>query len=220
MDVDYFLKKRTAFIRQFYNIASAPFLELKRKIEAEEPPFTPPYSEDGEPPFLEEWIEADESIQVIGYSCISMLAASLHLYFREWENQFRTPASDSVKPEFKKGWLNGYKVFFATNFDIKFECSGADLSLLEEVVLIRNRIQHPESITSQRENYLPSDIKKLTRAFFVDDLERNFLNDMDKVERSWLSPVYIDVTGDKLIEAIMEVEKFSEWLQAQIVQER
>lgn len=84
MDVRFFLNRRIGFIRQLYTTASAPYLERQRKIEAEEEPFVPPYSEDGEPPFLEEWLEADESLHVVAYSCVSMLAAALHLYFETW----------------------------------------------------------------------------------------------------------------------------------------
>jgi hypothetical protein len=94
MDVNFFFNERIAFIRQFYDAASYPFVEKKRKIEAEEEPFIPPYSEDGEPPFLDEWIEADESLQVLGYSCISMLSAALQLYLITWANEIGFPASN------------------------------------------------------------------------------------------------------------------------------
>lgn len=53
MDVRFFLTRRIEFIRQLFAIASGPYVERKRKIQAEEQPFVPPYSEDGEPPFLE-----------------------------------------------------------------------------------------------------------------------------------------------------------------------
>ena len=69
MDVDFFLKRRTAFIRKFYDAAVKGFLETQRLIETEEAPYEPPYSgedSDGEPPFLEEWIDSDTSIQIIG----------------------------------------------------------------------------------------------------------------------------------------------------------
>ena len=104
MDINFFLRERTKFIRQFYDAASFPFLERRRKIEAEEDPFVPPYSEDGEPPFLEEWVEADDSLQVLGYACINLLAAGFHLFFKTWESELQTPA---LKSEFKKGWFNG-----------------------------------------------------------------------------------------------------------------
>ena len=73
MDVRYFLDQRLAFIEQLYVNSAVSFIERKRKIEAEEKPFVPPYSEDPEPAFLSEWLEADESLQVLGGSCVSML---------------------------------------------------------------------------------------------------------------------------------------------------
>jgi hypothetical protein len=216
VDVRYFLKTRTAFIRQLYRTASAPYLERKRKIEAEEDPFVPPYSEDGEPPFLEEWIEADESLHVLAYSCISMLAAALHLYLKTWERQFSIPVDDSFKSEFKKGWLNGYKAYFAHHVDIRFEDGRADLEVLEEVALARNRVQHPESITSHRTHYSDSDLEKHPRPFFVDDRERSLLADVNEAERSWLMPPTLHVTEEKLSTAIEEVEKFVDWLEIEI----
>src|SRR5205823_2525400 len=124
MDVLYFLKERTRFIRQFYELAAGPFLERKRKIEDGEEPFEPPYVDEyssGEPAYLEEWMEADESLHVLAYACISMLAAALQLYFTTWERQFRKAARDLFKTEFKDGWLAGYKSYFAEYVGISFE---------------------------------------------------------------------------------------------------
>jgi hypothetical protein len=45
-----------AFVEQFYVNCCVPFVERKRKIEAEEEPYIPVYSEDPDPPFLSEWI--------------------------------------------------------------------------------------------------------------------------------------------------------------------
>jgi hypothetical protein len=59
MDLLYFLKARTAFLRHFYNVTSAPFKEAKRKIERAEAPFESHSAKyDGEPPFTTEWIVA------------------------------------------------------------------------------------------------------------------------------------------------------------------
>ena len=56
-------------------------MAIKRQIEQEEPPFDdPPYSEDPEPAFLEEWLEAETSIQIVGLACVSLLADTLKLY--------------------------------------------------------------------------------------------------------------------------------------------
>ena len=85
MDVLYFLRERTRFIRLVFDNATAPFSSIVQKIENEETPFEPPYREDGEPPFLAEWMEAEEGLQVVGRMCISMLSATLQLYFKTWK---------------------------------------------------------------------------------------------------------------------------------------
>ena len=54
MDVDWFLKERTKFIRQYYALAIAPFETIISQIENGEEPYQPPYSDDGEPPFQAE----------------------------------------------------------------------------------------------------------------------------------------------------------------------
>ncbi len=216
MDVGYFLRDRVAFIRQFFGAASLPFVERKRKIEAGEDPFVPSYSEDGEPPFLDEWIEADESLQVLGYSCISMLAATLHLYLRTWETVLGAPVGDSFKPEFKKGWLNGYKAYFAVRFGVDFVKAPADLAVLEEIVLARNRIQHSDDVVTPRASYLPTDLEKLPRAFFVSETERGLFSDAEEAEKSWLFPPSVHITEEKFNRAAVEVERFSGWLESEI----
>jgi len=219
MDVLYFLKERTRFIRQFYELAAAPFLERQRKIEDGEEPFEPPYVDEyssGEPAYLEEWMEADESLHVLAYACISMLAAALQLYFTTWERQFRKAARDLFKTEFKDGWLAGYKSYFAEYVGISFEGCPADLKFLEEVVLARNRIQHPERVFNFKTHYSVSDLEKLHHPFFVDEGDARLLAEVDEAEKSWLMPPTLYVTGEKLIAAIEEVEKFCEWLEEKI----
>ena len=214
MDVRFFLKRRIAFIRQFYVTASEAYIERKRKIEAEEEPFVPPYTEDGEPPFLDEWLEAEESLQVLGHSCISMLAAIFHLYFKTWERQIGIPVDTSLKTEFKNGWLNGYRAYFARHLRIRFEDSPTNLTVLEEVVLARNRIQHPDSITTDSSHYSDDDLQKLTHPFFVDDSEVSLFSEGEEGERAWLMPPAIRVTSEKLFTALAEVERFADWLES------
>jgi hypothetical protein len=217
MDVSFFLNCRIDFIRQFYGTASAPYTERKRKIEAETEPFVPPYSEDDEPAFLEEWFEADESLQVLAYSCISMLAAALHLYFETWVKQTGAPVDEALKKSFKEiGWFAGYKIHFSQCFSIDFEASSVEFVILEEVVLARNRIEHPTSITSHRTQYTNADIKKLRYSFFVDEREAAIFAGAEEAEKAWLSPPTLDITEERLLAAIGVAEKFSKWFGAEI----
>lgn len=86
MEVKYFLDRRTRFIRDFYDKSAAPFLEVVRKIEAEEAPYeTPPgygYDHDGEyvgtgePAFMAEWQDALYAIQIQGRTCLRRVGRS------------------------------------------------------------------------------------------------------------------------------------------------
>lgn len=218
MDIRYFVGSRIAFIRQFYGSASATFLERKRKIEAQEDPFIPPYSEDGEPPFLDEWLEADKSLHILAYSCVSMLASALHLFLEAWVGQSGVPIDDSLKKsEFeKRGWLLGYNAHFTARFGIAFENGPADFKVLEEVVLARNRIEHPYSITDQKTQYSTSDMRKLSNPLFVDKTEIALLNLSEDKEPRWFMPPTVHVTESQLLTALTEVEKFSEWFDTEI----
>ena len=213
MDIRYFLDGRIAFIRQFYATASEAYVERKRKIEAHEKPFVPPYSEDGEPPFLDEWLEADESLHVLAYSCISMLAAALHLYLESWVKQSGVVVDESLKKSvFKhKGWFAGYDAHFTKQFNVAFKTGPSNLKLLEEVVLVRNRIEHPPTITDQKTQYSASDLKQLRHPFFVDKTEMALLGYSEEEEVSQFMLPTVHVTEAQLLAAAAEVERFSAW---------
>lgn len=213
MDVRFFLDQRLIFIQQLYLNGVAPFEERKRKIEAEEEPFVPPYSEDAEPAFQIEWMEANASIQVLGSACLSMLSASLHLFFTEWERRLGPPPGDSIKAEFKRGWPNGYRAFFKAHWGVRFEDGPCDFGLLEELVLARNQIQHPDSLVFESARYSASDLERLSSPFFISDRERELISEVDTDVSRWLIQPSIDITSEKLLHALSEVRKFVEWLE-------
>ena len=214
MDIRYFLKERIDFVRQLYDTCAAPYIERKQLIEARKEPFVPPYSEDAEPAFLDEWIEAEESLQFLGRACLSMLAASFKLYFVEWVAQLGVPVDNGLKKTaFKPGWFHGYKAYFAQHFNIRFENSPANLAILEEIVLVRNNTEHPASITLQTPRYVKKDLEKLRHPFFMDDYERNVLAAAEADGFSLLMPPRIHVSKEELSAALSEVEKFAQWLE-------
>lgn len=217
MDVHYFFTCRVAFIRQLYENAAKTFVERKRKIEVGEEPFEPPYSEDGEPPFLSEWCEADESLHVLGYTCVSMLSAALHLYFQTWEQKTRIKAVERFKSEFKDGWVAGYRAYYLKVHSIDFNDGPCDLKLIEEIVLARNRVQHPDNLIMTLPTYSDSDLKKLPSARFI-DTRREICRGLEGSEREWLMPPILHVSEEKLSEAISEVERFVAWIDPQIEQ--
>ena len=215
MDVAHFLKQRTSFIRQFYATAATPYADRLARIETAQEPWNFNESEESEPPFLEEWLEADESLQVLGRSCISMLAATLHAYFEYWVQAFEIPIDKDLEPLFKKsGWLKGYKAYFSRHAGIDFATGPSNLAVLEELILARNQIQHPASIIVEGSRYSESDLKKLRHPFFVDEREMSIFAETDESVRGWLALPSIRVTSSKLVAAIAEVEKLCEWIEA------
>ncbi|KVE30160.1 hypothetical protein WS67_03420 [Burkholderia singularis] len=56
-----------------------------RLIDEEQSHYVPPYSEDPEPVFLSEWLEASDCVQTLGHACVFMLAGALRVYFETWE---------------------------------------------------------------------------------------------------------------------------------------
>lgn len=215
MDLLYFLRRRTQFIRSFYAEASAPFVARRAAIDAGEAPYAPAYNYDGEPRFMAEWTEADESVDVLGQACISMLSSALKLYLderaEELHRELGYPAPD--KAVFKRGWINGYRQYFREALRTNWEDSGVDLDVLEEVVLTRNRAQHPENIDSLTIRQSQHDFSQFPKSFFADETELQIYSRDDIPEEQWLMPWRMNVTGDKLSRAIEEVERLCTWLE-------
>src|SRR4051812_24347791 len=110
MDVKHFADLRTNFIRMFYREGRKPFDAIQKAIDEQASPFDePPYGydiESGEPAYLTEWLEAEMAINVLGYSCLSMLSNSLKIAFTNFEREFRFKPG---RKAFKQGFVSGYK---------------------------------------------------------------------------------------------------------------
>lgn len=214
MDIRFFFEQRLGFIKQLYINGSAPFEQRMRKIEKGVRPFIPPYSEDGEPPFQLEWEEADSSIQVLGSSCLSMISASLHIYLVAWQDRLGS-APDCTKAAFKNGWPAGYQAYYESHGSDKFDTGPFDYSLVSEIVLARNSIQHDDSLTSNTFRYRDSDLPKLPSPFFVSDRDKELAKQIGDGERDWLYPPHIHITKEKFLHMTSEISKLVEWLEKQ-----
>lgn len=212
MDVLYFLRERTRLIRQYYEQVSHPFNDIIRKIEEEEEPFVPPYSEDPEPAFLTEWIEANELLEVTGRCCVSMLSASLQLYLNTWDRILGLQCKAEFKTNFKyDGLVGGFKQCLTERLGLDWSSCPADLAIIEQVVLARNRDQHPDSITTLRVTHSDHDRARYPRPFFLNTKEAELYDDGNDTGL-WMSPS-LHVPRNKLMAAIANVEAMCEWLE-------
>ena len=215
MDVLWFLNERLRTIRAFYRTARPSFETKIDAIERGLPPFDkPPYDETGEPPFMEEWSEATLGLDLLGRSALSMISASLKLYFETWEAKVGlTWGEGERKKAFKKGFLKAYWNRFAEVLPFDPASCHADLELIEQVVLGRNLDQHPEVISSLHVRHEVHDLRRFKTKFFVQDTERAFLSD-DLI--TLMTPrLYVD--DDRLRLSIEEIEKLAEWLEPRLL---
>lgn len=213
MDIEFFLKERTKFIRYFYNVAATPFANTMDDIEQEVEPFTPPYSEDGEPPFLTEWIDARSGLETCGHHALSMLSSSLQLYLKAWVDRLDKYHGMTFDVNFKrKGWFNGYREIFIETGLIMSDCP-ANLDIIEQIPIVRNRVQHPEQLTSIDIALSEKDLNMYPNPYFVKESESSLASEQETP--SWLFPQTISPTKEKIVEAISNVEQLCTWLESQ-----
>ena len=214
MDLFFFLHQRTQLIQHFYDSGVAPFTGTKRSIDDKKAPFeNPPYSEDPEPPYLEEWLQANTEEQLVGRACIAMLSESLKLYFQQWERQLRI-RNACVKhfPKIFKeqGFVAGYTACFNFVVGIDWNDCPADMGIIEQIVLARNHTQHAGDTWPNITH--PEDTReKYPNPFFAtpDDIG------MDD-EGGWFLAPSIIVRREHVVEAIRQVDLLGAWLQERL----
>lgn len=219
MDIHYFAIGRIEFLIGFYEKALLPFTETILLIEQEKPPYEPEYSESGEPQFQIEWSEANESIELLGLQCVSLLSSTLKLFMQQsLDEVFRrkprrltkdVKLEDSYKVAFKKGWFNGYYELFSAELGIDWKSSPVKCERIEEIVLVRNRAQHPENLVYLGSRYSEQDLERMSVPYFVEDLTHH--SDF----KHWFLPL-IKVSPEKMRETFDEALCFINWLEEQI----
>ncbi|MDQ0671004.1 hypothetical protein QF039_005304 [Pseudomonas sp. W2I6] len=113
------------------------------------------------------------------------------------------------------GWPNGYRAFYLAHGSDRFEDGPFDFALIEELVLARNSIQHPDSLIFETSRYSDDALQKMPSPFFVSDREKNLIEDADDESRQWLYRPHIHITTEKFLHAVSQVSVFVKWLEDQ-----
>ena len=205
MDILWGAKDKLRFIERFYLSASAPFVETKRKIDTGEAPFEPPPFDpdydDTDPPFLSEWSDAEDSVNLIGQAALCLVQSTLKQYLDGFIRlcQHEPPAG-------KGNWFKRYKTFFLESLGVDWDHSPVPLAEIEEVNLVRDDAQHSGMAHGMTrylsENYQSRFPEGLFAYPFDKEVDRNHGNPF--------LPIY--VTQDNLREAIQRIETFCEFL--------
>jgi hypothetical protein len=217
MDIVYFLKRRTEFVRFFYLEAAKPFRDIQSQIENGDSPFDdPPYSEDPEPAFLEEWQNASMGIDMVGQSSVSLLSDALKLYFNTLQKRVIGFKFDKVETNAPKlGFVAMYKSALGEILDTDWSDCPAQFDVFEQVVLARNRSQHGSDLVSQHVLHDPDTLRKHPTPFFAEDWELKSWKESGGKEDSFFAPT-IKVTQEKLFAATFEIEKLADWIEGRM----
>lgn len=220
MDAAFFLRRRTRFIRYYYRTGVAPFREIQQKIDAEESPYDvpPPFfdPEDGEPPFLEEWIEADDAAQVVGQSCVSLLADSVKLYFHALEHQlaFELDANEK-KIARKKGYIVAYRAALGEILETDWSDCPARFAVIEQAVLARNTAQHGESIAFLLPSLDARTLREHPSPIFASAAGLELWRETGAEPNGFMAP-RLEIRPEALWSALTEVEKLAAWIDCKI----
>lgn len=217
MDTAYFLRERTALIRFYFDTAAPAFRRVQEAIEMGRPPFDdPPYSEDGEPAFLDEWLDAQTALQVLGLSCVSLLSDSLKLYFHALQHRvigFRF--DDAETKTFKHGFLTAHLAALGSILETDWTDCPVDFGVIEQVVLARNRGAHGDDLASLTVLHDSRTLQKHPRPFFADKSEWELIG-RDLNTLTSLATPSVTITRDNLFAAISEVEALADWIESRI----
>jgi len=205
MNFQHFLDERLNFAIYLYDSAVPPFEEIKRKINENEPPYEEcrhPEDDGSEPMFLEQWEQADLAVDVLGMTCLGQVQIALNTFLREFTlRSFGQEALDSVGQMKQKSWLGNYRAAYETNPDLDWKNSGANLELLEEVVLTRNDFQHNAELLTQYTFQDKKHQEKYPDSSFLHPTWRTILRDRR-----------LYVTREKLVDATDAVRTLAEYL--------
>jgi hypothetical protein len=210
MDILAGLCDKLRFIERFYESASEPFRETKRKIQASEEPFVPlplnpETATDFDPPFLEEWLEADESLNLVGQAALNLVQAA----FRDYLNWF-LKLNEVVLTAKGAHWLERYRNQFLETYQIDWSQGPVSLDELEEINLARNDVEHNGTPFGMTRSQNKQHQSRFPLGVFVHEIDRQIAASSG---HEWMGRIYI--SRDNLAEAIRRVETFGGFLDAQ-----
>jgi len=218
MDILWFFKQRLEFVDRLYNNSTAPSREKMLKIEAGEPPYVdhrhPECDDVSEPAFLEEWQDANEAVEVVGYWCLNMVQASLKAFLEEYVNDmasYHRPLS-AAKAELAKtkatNWFERYRLFFLNYFRIDWLRGPVNIEDLEHMNLTRDDLTHNVSVTSHAVYQTEKHAKRFPKGLFTDTAN---------ADEVWAKLFglggKIKVGRDQLTHALGLVYGFANWLE-------
>jgi len=211
-----FLQDKLEFIGRFYDTAAEPSeTDLKKIEEHEEPYDTFGDIEDDEPPFLSQWLDDTESLNLLGKACLCLVQSAFRSYLdgfiiRSGQEELLGPnRTVNVGKAIKGGnSFEKYQRTFLEFFGIDWQASPS-LPLVEEVNLARNRIEHGGTFYDLSHKQDPVYFSRFPESVFADEFEKAYFGGDDGFQE----PRRISVTRENLHIAIEGIKSFCDYLE-------
>jgi hypothetical protein len=158
--------------------------------------------------------QAATARDVLAIFCISLLSDTLKLYLETLRSEV-IGFSFADPKLFKDGFVAAYREVLGEILDTDWSDCPADLGIVEQVVLARNRGQHGESLVTVEVTHDPRTLQKYPRPFFVSDDERDTWVRSGGNPESFLTPS-IKISSETLSPAIDHVEKLADWIDSRL----
>jgi hypothetical protein len=216
MDLLSFLRRRLDFVSHLHDGAISPFVEKEGKIEAGEEPYedlrNAEFGDVSEPPFLDEWLEAHESCEIIGMWGLCMVQQALKSYLEEYLAQLQSDYyrkhpkfGDLVSQKRAPGWFERYRLFFLEDLKVDWHQSGVNLDDLEHLNLTRNDFTHNVDLRDTGTYQIKAHAERFPKGMFVDQLwgESKIMGGRLRVDRETLKhAIQIVLTFCEYLEGI------------------
>jgi hypothetical protein len=199
LNLKYLFDKKLNVLKEFYGTSKVPFDQIINDAQvgyeqcfAEYPPME----------LEDKYEKADACKNLLGQACLSALQQILKEYLKEyigdrgcWPEVERLLSK--LKNSHVKGWLEQYKIAFRDLLGCDWDKAPTPFSVLEEIVLARNAIQHEGHIGLLNQRRDTQYKSKYPISLFSDEA----------------FPGLISVTEDSLCLAMNAVEEFVTWLE-------
>jgi len=206
MDIKYFFNKKLEVLREFYATGKVPFDQVLEDAEAEYEQWSHGFAgedEDPSPPVevMDRYEKGNACKSLLGQACLSALQQTLKECLNDYiKDRGRWREAEKLVAKLKKekqdgGWMEQYRIIFRDLLGCDWDKAPVPFSILEEIVLARNAIQHEAHTISfgrWRDRRYKS---KYPVSLFADEL----------------FPELISVTEDNLRLAMDSIERFVEW---------
>ena len=142
-----------------------------------------------------------------------MTSDALKIYFETIRTRvIRFSFNDEeIKLGKNSGFIAKYQKAFGDILATDFSDCPADFSVIEQVVLARNRAQHGEHSMSHVPTHDNKTLEKYPQPFFADKAEHKMWMDSQGSLSSFLTP-NVKVSREKLFAAIQHIEDLADWI--------